>query len=321
MKTDRSSAIRAAAVLLAGLLLRDGFPAAGKTIHLGVGAGGINITFESDSKRMAKALALQVGEVKKRFDENRRTLPAVKGSDGKPAYLRKDVSDLIARTGKDLDEAIAKVQPSTLQPLQDWAADELGRIQGELKGASGKTAEFPAGLFAPEAVAVIAALKPPKKPKKPVKPTPVAPPKPAAPAPDMVPSGQSNTLLDEVGEVVSRIFTLAASDNLTMKLWVGSTPAQSATFSFWPQGKVKGSTPAPTIIRTDGKKGGVLRGLYIYKATWADGAVSHRIEYPQPAGIQVTPSERLDLVKGTGFFCCRFKEGYCYAVTAEKECR
>ena len=67
-------------------------------------------------------------------------------------------------------------------------------------------------------------------------------------------------------------------------------------------------TPTPTIIRTDGKKDHVLRGLYSYKAAWAEGAVTHLIEYPQPAGIQVTPSERLDLVNGSGFFCCWFNE-------------
>jgi len=268
---------------------------------------------------LAQALALEIKGVQTRFADSRRALGTVTGADGQPAYLRKDVADLIDHTGKDLDAAIVKVQPSNLQPLQDWVADELGRIQGELPPAPRA-----ASLFAPQPVAVIASLGAPPKKKpaspKPASPKPAAPPA-APPPPDTVPAGKTGGLLDEVGKVVDRIFFLASHDDLEVKLWVGST-APHATFSFWPQGKLKGgSAPAPTIIRTDGKKGGVLRGLYVYKAAWTQGRVTQIIEYPQPAGTQTTPTERLDLVNGTGFFCCRFNEQYCHAVASEKECR
>jgi hypothetical protein len=313
VKTDRfsSAATRAAAILLTCLLLAPGLAAGG-----GIHVGGIRFGIDRDShsKKLAKALTLPVGEVKTRFEDGRRALHVLKGANGKPAYLRADVAKLIDQTGKDLDAAIVKVEPSDLLPLQDWVADAFGRVQGELAGSPGRqSAAVPAGLFAPHAVAVVASLRvfpllgPAKK-------------KPAAPPPDTVPVETSDSFLNEVGQTVSRILFLASNDQLEMKLWVGSTVPHS-TFSFWPQGKIKGSTPAPTIIRTDGKKGGVLRGLYVYKATWTEGAVTHLIEYPQPAGIRVTPSERLDLVNGSGLFCCRFDEQYCHAIDDEKECR
>jgi hypothetical protein len=317
MKTDRSSVIRVIAVLLAGLLLMTGHPATGGSLRIGI--GGLKITYESRTKRLAKALASQVKAVQDRFEGSRRALHTVTGSDGKPAFLRKDVSDLIDHTGKDLDDAIVKVQPSDLQPLRDWAADAIGRVQEEVKGPQGKVAVFPAGLFAPQPVEVIASLGNPPK-KKPASPKAAKPAAPPAPPPDTVPADKSNGILDEVGKVVSRIFTLADKDDLEVKLWVGST-APHTTFSFWPGGKIKGSTLAPAIIRTDGKKGGVVRGLYDYRAAWTQGKVTQIIQYPQPAGAQSTPTERLDLVNGTGFFCCRFNEQYCHAINNEKECR
>lgn len=319
MKTDRFFVSRVLVLLLAGLLLAPVLSTA-RGFHIGSVRVGIDI---DSPKSWAKALVPQIKAVQTRFDDNRRALSITKGSDGQPAYLREDVKNLIDQTGKDLDAAIVKVQPSDLRPLQDWVTDEIGRIQVELQRAPSQTAALPAGLFAPEPVAVVASLGAPPK-KKPTSPK-AGSPKPALPAPappplDTVPAERSNSILDEVGQVVSRIFTLAAKEDLTVKLWVGST-APKATFSFWPQGKVKGSPPTPTIVRTDGKKGGVLRGLYVYKVTHSKGAVTEIIEYPPPPGTQVTPSERLDLVNGTGFFCCRFDEHYCHAVNDEKDCR
>jgi hypothetical protein len=318
MKTDRLFLTWTAAALLAGLLAPG--PSGAGGIHVGPVRIGIDI--ERPSKKWAAALAPQVQEVQKRFGDNRRALRAMNGADGKPAYLRKDVADLIDRTGKDLDDAIVKVQPSDLQPLRDWAAAELARVQGELGAVPGpKTAAMPAGLFAPQPVEVIASLgsAPKKKPAspKPANPKPVVP---ATPPPDAVPAGTTGGLLDEVGKVVDRIFSLASHDDLEMKLWVGST-VSPATFSFWSEGKIKDSPPDPTTIRLDGKKDHVLRGLYRYRAAWTQGKVTQIIEYPQPAGAQTTPTERLDLVNGSGFFCCRFDEQYCHAVDNEKDCR
>jgi hypothetical protein len=319
VKTDRFFT-RAAAVLLAGLLLAAGQPTAGRTItyHFGTSKARVN-----PFQILAGVLALQIGVVQKRFDKNRRALQIVRGPDGQPAYLRQEVAGLIAHTGEDLDQAIENVKPSDLEPLQAWAIDQLGRIQGDLAAApEQKTAALPSGLFTPHAVALVAsfrgfpllALAKPKAAAKPAKP------KAAAPQPDTVAAEKTDNLLDQVGKVVGRIFFLADHNDLEVKLWVGST-APHATFSFWPQGRIKGSPPSPTTIRTDGKHDHVVRGLYVYRAAWTKGAVTELIEYPKPAGTSVAMSERLDLVNGSGFFCCRFDEQYCQGVANEKECR
>ena len=317
MKTDRfsSASIRKAGVLLIGLLFAAGVAAASVSIHVGPLTVGINV--DSHSKKLAAALKTQAEEVKRRFDENRRALRTMQGSDGKPAYLRKDVVELTARTSEDLDKAIENVGPD-LRPLKDWSDDELARIQAEL-GTGPKTAAFPSDLFAPQAVAVIASLgSPPKKPASPK----AAPPKPVAPPPDTVPAEKSNGILDEVAAVVSQIFTLAANNDLEVKLWVGST-AKHTVFSFWSQGQITKDAPALHTIRTDGKLDHVIRGLYLYRAAWTQGAVTQSIQYPNPAGTPPaqTPSERLDLVRGSRFFCCRFDQSYCHHVNDEKDCR
>jgi|GraSoiStandDraft_5_1057265.scaffolds.fasta_scaffold179436_1 hypothetical protein len=319
MKTDRLFVTRVAAVLAVGLLLGAGSPGAGQITfryHLGRSKAKARV---SPTAAFAAALAQAVREVQERFDKGRHTLLPVPGADGKAGYLRQEVVDLIAITGRDLDQAIKNVQPSGTEPLVAWTDDELGHLQGELAVSPGQTAAMPAGFFAPQPVEVIASLGGPSK-KKPAKPKPAVPPTPPAPPPDTVPAEKANGVLDEVGKVLSQIFTLASNDNLEVKLWAGSTVSHS-TFSFWPEGKIKDSPPPPTIIRMDGNKDHVLRGLYRYRAAWAEGAVTHLIEYPQPAGIQTTPTERLDLVNGTGFFCCRFNEQYCHAVSNEKDCR
>lgn len=337
MKTHRfsSKSIHAATVILAVLTVA-GLPAAGEvTFRL----GGASITFETDSKKLAKALAQQVGEVQKKFDEKRRALHSVKDSRGEPAYVQQDVADLVTNAEKDLDQAITRVGEPKLEGLRAWAAEELRPIHEELAPPVGHTAASFPSLSTPRAIAVIASLgriplpelasvkaAAPKKAPKAAAPKKTAPkqeaPKQEAPQPAMIPAEKANGLLDQVGEVVSRIFFLAAHDDLEVKLWVGSTPAPRVTFSFWPQGQVKGESPVSRIIRTNGKQDHVLRGLYSYHAAWSKGAVTQVIEYPIPAGAPAAQqSERLDLVKGTGLFCCRFGEHYCLQVTNEKECR
>jgi len=318
MKTDRfsSASIPKTGGLLVGLLFVAGVAAAGVSIQVGP----FTAEFGRDhpTKKLAAALTPQVAEVQKRFGESRRALRTVPDPDGKPAYLRKDVVELTARTGEDLAKAIENVGPE-LRPLEDWSAEELARIQAEIGTLPGpKTAAFSSGPFPPYAVAVVASLS---SPAKHAKPKAVAP-KVVVPPPDTVPTEKSNSLLDEIGEVVSRIFVLASTDDLEVKLWVGSTPATKATFSFQSQGKIQGSTPASTIVQTNGKKDHVVRGLYAYRAALAKGAVTEVVTYPNPAGASATQkSERLDLVKGSSFFCCQFKEGYCHHVDNEKECR
>lgn len=320
MKTDRyaSAFLRKAGILLAGLLLMAGVAAA-----RGIKIGRVTIlSIDSPSKKLADALAPQVQEVQTKLAENRRALPISQGSDGKPAFLRKDVADLIARTGGDLDQAIEKVQPSALAPLRAWSDDELARIQAELGALPGpRTAALSSESFTPRSGIVLASLSSSPKRAKPKAAAPkAATPTPVAPPPDAVSTEKSNGLLDELGEVVSRIFVLASHDDLEVKLWVGST-APHSMFSFWPQGQIKGDAPSPLTIRTNDKRDHVIRGLYDYRAAWAKGAVTQVIEYPNPAGTQATGGERLDLVKGSSAFCCRFDEHYCHHVNDEKECR
>jgi hypothetical protein len=310
MKIDRF------AILLAGLLLVAGPRAEGR----GFRVGSLKVSIEPPRKALAKALAVQLGEVQKRFAENRRALAAVRGPDGKPAYLRQEVTGLITRTGEDLDQSIQRVQPSGTEPLRAWAAEEVARIQGDLPRPAGSVASL-YNPSAPRAIAVFASsrgfglpmlAKGKPAPKKP------APAKPAPPKLDTVDAGTANRLLDQLEAAIHQIFLLADHDDLEVKLWVGSAPAEKARFTFWPKGNVTGSTPAPLIIQTDGKKDHVLRGLYSYQAAWGRGAVTQLIKYPDPAAP--LGSERLDLVKNLPFFCCQFNEAYCHHVDNEKDC-
>jgi hypothetical protein len=290
----------------AGLLLAAGLPAAGQ---IRIPLPGVTLSVESNSKKLARALAQQVGEVRKRFDTNRRALRTVPGPGGEPAYPRQEVAALIASTEKDLDQAIERVEED-LAPLSAWAAEEFRRIQEEPSAPPGQTAALP------PAVARVASLGRLPLPA-------LASIGAANPQQETIPAAKSNQLLDQVGEVVGRIFFLAERNDLEVKLWVGSTPASKATFSFWPQGRIKGSAPVQTTVRTNGKRDHVLRGLYEYSAGLSKGAVTELVRYPSPAGAPAarTASERLDLVNGSSFFCCRFSEQYCHHVANEKDCR
>jgi hypothetical protein len=297
--------------LLAGLLLAASLPAAGQ---FKVRLGRTTFTVESSSKKLAVALAQEVGEVQQRFGSNRRALRTVRGPGGEPAYSRQEVANLIDSTRRDLDQAIEKVGEPGLEALSAWSAEELRRIQEELAAPPGQTAALPLGLSSPRAVARVASLA--GLPG-------VASVSGAAPQQETIAAETSNRLLDQVGEVVGRILFLAERDDLEVRIWVGSTPATHARFNFWPQGKVKGTAAAPLIIQTNGKRDRVLRGLYAYRAALADGAVTEVVQFPNPASASADrlTSEQLDLVNGSSFFCCRFHEQYCHHVADEKECR
>lgn len=324
MKANRFSLafLRKVGAFAASFLLAADLSTAGGSLTIGPFTIGIN----SPSKKLAEALAPQVQEVQTKLAENRRALPIVQGSDGKPTFLRQDVASLIAHTGEDLDKAIVNVQPSKLEPLRAWSAVELRRIQAELTALPGpKTAAFSSGPPAPSAFAVFASFSSPPKHAKPKHARPKAEtpkpeaPKPVAPPPDTVPAEKSNSLLDEVGEVVSQIFVLASHNDLEVKLWVGST-APHTDFSFWSAGQIKMDSKATHTVRTNGKLE-VIRGLYYYHAASDRGAVTEFIEYSPSAGTQATAGERLDTVKGSRFFCCRFDQHYCHHVANEKDCR
>jgi hypothetical protein len=311
MKTNRFLA-----ALLAGLLLAAG-PAGSKVT---VRIGGAAITFESASKKMAKELSTQTAEVQRQLGEDRRALRTVPASPkSEPVYLRRDVTELIARTGENLDQAIVHVEPSALAPLRAWTADQLQRIQGEAEPPERRAGLMPA-FGTPRAVAVVASLN------RLVLPALVdasAGKKAAAPPPDTIPAGKADGLLDQLGEVVNRIFFLASHEDLEVKLWVGSTPAAHAKFRFWAEGRIRGVVPAPLIIQTNGKRDKVVRGLYDYSAALVKGPVTELVEFPNPTGAAAaqTASERLDLVNGSPFFCCRFNEQYCHHVDDEHECQ
>jgi hypothetical protein len=344
MKTDRLFVTRAVAVLLTFLLLEAGLPAAGVKITYKVGtnlaqevgtgrvrlAEGVETGNRGNGEWLAMAIVKQVKQIHERFTMNRNTLRILSEPGNAPGYLSDDVTGLIVNTHKDLNQAIQNIRPSGTEPLRAWVDDKFQQIQEKIS-LPGPTATLPR-LSAPRTSVVLASFRAGAlpvlakvNPLKPVLPQATQPPKPQT-----IPTATANQILDQVEEVVSRIFTLADHDNLEVNLWVGSAsarktrlsfwPVSHPLFSFWPKGKIKSSPLTSTTIRLDGKKNHVLRGLYIYRAAWTQGRVTQIIEYPQPPGTQTTPTERLDLVNGTGFFCCRFNEQYCHAVASEKEC-
>jgi hypothetical protein len=337
MKFDRF-----AAVLLIGLLTSD-LSAAGRTpskkFKYRIGKNHQVVKVEDKKEKtasgmLAQAIAKQVKQVDETFAKNRSTLRIVHGLGNASGYLPNEVTGLISDTHKDLDQAIQSVQPSGSEPLLAWVDDQFQQIQEKIP-PPGPTASLP-GSSAPRGVAMFASLrgfglpmlavaKPPKrapaKPKPiPPKPKPAPPKAPQPPKPQTIPVATADRLLDQVAEVVRQIFVLADHDDLEVSLWVGSTPAQKAKFIFWSQGNFKGATPAPRIIKTDGQQDHVLRGLYFYEADLGivKGAVTQKIKYDPTAPLA---TERLDLVKGSRFFCCQFKEAYCHHVENEKDCR
>lgn len=337
---------RAATVLLAGLLLAASAPAWGQL--------GFRIQFggrrpqETKASVVAVALAKAVQQVQQRFDQGRRALPVQTGPGGEQAYPREKVMELVDVTEKDLDQAIERVGEPGLAALRYWAAEELRRVRSELEISPG--ARIAAASRGPQAVAVVASLGSYALPasdspcpcaangsaagahskelagaKVSLYPLPgVVQAKTEARQQDTIGAERSNQVLEHVGQMIGRLFFLAANDDLEVDLWVGSTPKQPAAFRFWSQGFGKGSPPAPTIIRTNDKRKRVLRGLYSYRASFGDGPV---VEYlsrdasgPAHAGLG-DDSERLDLVNGTSFFCCRFDDKYCHHVDSAKDCR
>jgi hypothetical protein len=300
MKTHRFPAafLRSAAVLLACLLIPAGRPAAAGQLTLRV--GGMTLSYEPSSKKLAAAVAAKTQEVRVAFDQKRQELKTVPGAGGEPSYLVEEVSGLIARTNQDLDKALEEVGEPGLEGLSAWADEELGNLQERL------------AAVAPQAIARVASSGNLPLPA-------------AAPQKATVSTSTADQLLDEARAVIERIFVLASNNDLEVELWVGSTPAEKTNFRFWPQGQIQGSAPTPAIIKTNGKRDHVLRGLYFYRASASltGGSVTELIAYPHSAGASAAglASERLDLVNGTSFFCCRFDEHYCQHVANKKECQ
>jgi hypothetical protein len=310
VKTDRfsSASAWAAAVLLVVLVFTAGRPGAGQSAT------------EAPSKRLADELAKQAEAARTTFAAKRLALHTVPGKSGVRNYLLNEVFDLISSTRRDLDQAIAQVGEPGLQGLRFWAATELKGVQNALPASAAITFSR---LATPRAVAVIASREWVSLPRF----TSGS----AAPRPDTISAEKANGLLDKVGAVIERIFVLASHDDLEVKVWIGSTPAPKAQFSFWPMGEMKGSPAPPIIVRTDDWSQPVFRGVFRFRAVLPlKKGMDQVIEYPGPAGASTAaptaaptaiPSERLDLVNGSGFFCCRFEEGYCHDVEDETKCR
>lgn len=337
MKTDRFAAVLLAA-LLASSVLAASKPPIKIEYRIGKNHEVVKVEVEEKSSTgvWTQALAKETERVQEKFDAGRKALQILHEPGEAPAYLVNDVTKLIGDTHKDLDQTIQSSKPSGSESLVAWVDDQFQQIQGKSQ-PPGPTASL-SGPFAPRAVAVFASFRGAGRPMlavaKPSKPTPAkpksvspkskpAPKAPPPPKPPTIPVATADGFLDQVKEIVNQIFVLAKNDDLEVKLWVGS-PAPKVTFSFWPQLQLNGATPAPFVIRTDGTRS-VMRGLFAYKATWAraKGQVAELIQYPTPAGAPAAQisSERLDLVNGTPFFCCRFNEQYCAHVNNEKECR
>jgi hypothetical protein len=339
VKTDRLSVIRVLAVLLAILAVGQ---SAGRTqvgykfgkdhqVTLGTGikAGAATV--------LAGALAKQARQVHDRFITKRKALRPLNGPGNATGFLANEVTGLISDAHQDLDQAIQNVRPSGTEPLRAWVNFQFGKIQGKapLPGATASRS----GYFAPRTGVALASLrgggmaltaKPKPKKRTSPKPQPAPPEAASPPQPQTIPIATADRLLDQVEEVISRIFTLADHNDLEVSLWVGSTSAKAklkfwqgahGTFRFWPEGRIRGATPSPTIIPMSGKRDHVLRGLYSYEADLGleKGAVVQTIKYPNSASP--LESERLDLVNGSPFFCCRFNEDYCRHVDRENDCR
>jgi len=314
MKTDRFFSLlrslrrRAALLGLAGLLLLAAHPAAARKFGVGIGPGGIVVQFGKHGSKTAKvaaALAQEVAAVQQRFDQGRQALPTVQGKDGAPAHPRQSVVDLIDSTARDLDQSIERIQEPDLAALSTWAAEEIRRVRGQFEPAP--TARAAASSLGPQAVAVVASLGAYPVPAS-------APPKSAPAKPATISTERAGQLLDQVGEVIGRLFFLAKNDDLEVKLWVGNTSRQSATFSFWPRAVVKGFPATPTTFEIAGKRDHVMRGLYNYKVSSRVAAVGGSVvESFQDAGM--------DLVNGSSFLCCRFETKSCSHVDSENECR
>jgi hypothetical protein len=266
--------------------------------------------------------------VRRKFADDRAALPIVKGPGGAPAYSRKAVFELIDSTQKEFDQAVLRVKEPRLAGLQAWADEALEESRHQVEKPTAVAA-----FSAPRAGSGFTttangkgrgARKTPHK-ATPPPPSPPAPPKPDPLEATTIGTSEAQQVLGQVGRAIERIFFLADKNDLEVKLWVGSTPAEHATFRFWPKSSAQGAPPAPTILTTDAKKDHVLRGLYEYRAsaTLGSKAVTEVLESgPGPAGSAPSlASERLDLVNGSSFFCCRFNDNYCHHVENEKECQ
>ena len=310
MKPSRFSILTAGCLLLVPLL------AAGQTFTWNFGHSKKDRVSPARALALALALSLshQMKAAKQRFDTGRQALRPEPGPDAKPAFLLADVDGLIGRTQDDVARSIEQVGKPELGPLGAWATDAIRRIRRQLP-ANPATLNFSGFSTPPNTAIMLASTRAAAPRRKPSPPRPkAAPPKPAT-----IPDDQANGLLDQVEAVLSRILFLADHNDLVVKLWVGSTPASRAQFSFWSEGKIKGETPENTLIRTNGVHE-VVRGLYDYHAELRQGAVTHLIQFPNEAATH-TVSERLDLVNDTPFFCCRFDDDYCHHVADAKECR
>jgi hypothetical protein len=313
------------AILLAGLLLISGLPIEGKTFTFRLGGSRkskVEVVEIGTAAVLAKALAKEIKKVHETFITNRNALRILRSGTA-AGYMPGEVTGLIVHTREDLDQAIQRVGKSDLEALSAWSDAELQRIQGEIP-PPGPIASLP-GPSSPRAFAVFASSRGfgltalAKNKPAPKKSKPASPKTPEPPKPQTIPVAATDRLLDQVEEVIRKIFVLADTNDLWVDLWVGSTPSDKAIFSFWPHGTVPGSEAARAVIKTYNRKKHIVRGFYDYQAAWGRGAVIQKIEYPDSAA-QV-PSERLDLVKDSPFFCCEFKGAYCHHVDNERDCR
>jgi hypothetical protein len=290
----------------------------------------IHIQIAWDSSKLAKHLAEEMKRVRQKFTDDRAALPIVPGPGGVPAYPRQAVVDLVNSAERELDHAVEQVKEPKLAGLRAWGDEQIENSRRKLE----RPATLAAAAFSgPRPVARFASFsggakhKPqtPKASPKADPPLPPAPPKPDPLEATTVGTTETQQILGQVEKVIEQIFSFADKDDLEVKLWVGSTPAEHATFRFWPKSSAQGAPPAPTIIKTDGWEKHVLRGLYDYKAsaTLGSKSVATILESgPGPTGSAPSlANEKLDLVNGSSFFCCRFDDNYCHHVDNPKECQ
>jgi len=85
---------------------------------------------DPQAREIARAIAPNLAAIEEAFLQGWRNLQVVKGPDGRPAYLARDVEDLLNKTE---DAVIAALRPyPELEGLRDWVSDQFGAARKEL---------------------------------------------------------------------------------------------------------------------------------------------------------------------------------------------
>jgi hypothetical protein len=244
---------------------------------------------------VARRLAKGVKKVQKRFEKETKRLPVEKDSGGEPLYGRQVVTNLIADTAKDLDQAIKGTGEPGLGALGDWAAAELQNIQGDLAQPASAAVKH----VGPRAVARLASLAPffwrgEEEPARGERGAEEERASQAGSATEVVGAGS----LEKVRSVLETIFVLAKNEDLKIDVEVTILPQQEDDLVLFPPSQLRQANAGATPTR--GRILSLWRGIYLYRLERA----------PYPALLCPKKGERdwvvckLDLVRSNGPILC-----------------